>query len=467
MKLSPSAVSSENLEYEKSSSKWHSFIAESKLLFSLGIPLILAQLIQMSMGFVDTIMTGHFSAKDLAAVAIGEKSMIVIILFGIGTLSATQVLVAQLQGRNSEPLKIGFQVGQGIWIGQIYGVIAWVLVRNILPFLSFLEINPEVFAIAQDYMKAFSWGLPAVFLFTSFRGFYEGISISRLTFYFTLTGLLVNIIGNYTLIFGHFGAPRLGAVGAGWTSALANWVMALGVIIYTATQKRFFRYQIFSQLRHFSWTHIRPVLQIGTPVGVSYFVEVSVFVTAALMMVRFGTNTLAANQIAMNYAAFMFMVPLGLGMATVTRVGNALGRGNIPQARLIGWISIGYGGFFMTLSAITLFLFPEQIAGIYTNDAMVIKITSGFLMLAGIFQISDGIQVTAGGVLRGWKDTRFNMIVNLISFWGIGLGSGYYIAFVLDFGAEGLWYGLITGLSIQAFLLCCRLYYMSHRPLNH
>jgi len=115
----------------------------------------------------------------------------------------------------------------------------------------------------------------------------------------------------------------------------------------------------------------------------------------------------------------------------------------------------------------TLFLFPQLIARIYTNDATVIKITAGFLILAGIFQISDGIQVTAGGVLRGWKDTRFNMIINLISFWGIGLGSGYYIAFVLEFGAEGLWYGLITGLSIQAFLLCCRLYYMSHRALKH
>lgn len=443
--------------------RWKPFVLETKQLFLLGIPLILAQLIQMSMGIVDTIMMGHYGAVDLAAVAIGEKTMIPVILFGVGLLNAIQIIVAQLHGAKSAPKRIGAEVVQGFWLGQIYGLAAWFVIRNMLPWLPFLELEPQVFHLAQDYMKAFSWGVPALFLFGSLRGFYEGIAISRLTFYFAILGLGVNILGNYMLIFGNFGAPELGVVGAGWTSALAHWVMVLGLLAYTKLKKDTAPYQIFSQLKQTSWQEMKQLIQIGVPVGMSLFIEVSVFTIFSLMMVHFGIESLGANQIALNYVAFMFMIPLGLGMATTTRVGIALGANHILQARLIGWISISFGGGLMVISSIVLFLFPQAIARLYTNDAQVLMVAAEFLILGGIFQIPDGIQVTASGVLRGWKDTKANMIIIFISFWVVGLGLGYYLAFVANFGARGLWYGLIIGLSVQAVLLCSRVYLISHR----
>ena len=462
-----SSLMSSNRKTEIFALKRTSTLREIRLLFSLGAPLILAQMIQTSMGFVDTIMTGHFSAVDLAAVAVGEKSMIAIIFVGVGLISALQVLVARLHGADAEPGTIGLQVVQGIWVGQIYGILAWVIVRNMLPFMTFLQIEPRVFDLAQEYMKAFSWGLPATFLFASLRGYYEGSSISRLTFYFCLIGLVVNIVGNYTLIFGNFGAPRLGAVGAGWSSTMANWVMVGGLLIYSLVNKKVAKCQIFSRLGKVSWQGIQPIMRIGAPIGISIFIEVSIFVIFSLLMVRFGIEVLAANQIAINYLGFIYMVPLGLGMASTTRVGIALGRNNLRQARLIGVLSIGFGGCLMLVSSIILILFSQQIAGMFTNDAALLVIAAKFLVLGAFFQIPDGFQATSVGVLRGWKDTRVTMIIIFISFWVIGLGSGYYLAFVLEYGPEGLWYGLILGLSVQAVLLCGRLYHISHRRLLH
>ena len=442
--------------------RWESVVLETKQLFLLGIPLILAQLIQMSMGLVDTVMMGHYRAVDLAAVAIGEKTMVPMILFGVGLLIAVQITVAQLHGAKSAPKRIGGQVVQGVWIALIYGLVAWSLIRNILPWLPFLDLEPQVRQLAQDYMKAASWGVPAIFLFSALRGFYEGIAISRLTFYFTLVGLGVNIVGNYAFIFGNWGAPELGAVGAGWTSSIAQWVMLLGLLGYTLFKKQMAPYQLFSQLKQMAWPDMKQLIQIGVPVAISLFIEVSVFTLFSLMMVKFGIESLGANQIALNYVAFMFMVPLGLGMATTTRVGIALGARNLLQARLIGWVSIAFGGGLMAISSLILFLFPQSIARIYSNDVQILRVAAEFLILGGLFQIPDGIQVTAGGVLRGWKDTKANMIIIFISFWGIGLGLGYYLAFVAHFGARGLWYGLIIGLSVQALLLCSRVYFISH-----
>ncbi len=443
--------------------KWFLVVEETQKLVHLAFPLILAQLAHMSMGFVDTAMTGNYNALDLAAVAIGERSMVVVILFGFGVITAVQILVSQLHGGREGPSQIGLCTVQGIWVGQIYGILGWIVVRNMLPLMTFLEMEPEVFNLAQDYMEAFSWGLPATFLFTSFRVFYEGMAISSLTFYFTFLGLLVNIFGNYVLIFGHFGAPEMGAVGAGWTSTLANWSMAVGIILYTWIKKRYAPYHIFSQLTHFSWQTIKSILHIGIPIGLSFFIEVSMFTIFSLMMARFGVIVLAANQIALNYAAFVFMIPLGVSMAATIRIGMVLGNKSVQQARLIGVLSILLGGLLMLISGIVIFLFPDQIARIYSNDAAVVEVTIEFLILAAIFQFSDGIQVTAAGVLRGWKDTRFVMLMALTSFWGVGLSLGYIIGFKLGYGGHGLWYSMIVGLSVMAICLCTRFYFLARR----
>lgn len=438
---------------------------ELKSLFALGIPLMLAQVLQLSMGIVDTIMTGNYRALDLSAVAIGEKCLVAFVLFGIGMLTAVQILIAQGKGAKESPEKLGLFLIQGIWLGQIYALFAWVVIRNILPYLGFMDIDPDILQLAQGYLEAFSWGLPAIFLFNSLRVFYEGIAIGRLTLGFTILGLMTNVIGNYTLIFGNFGAPELGGVGAGWTSALSNWVMALGLTIYTLVKKQNTQYQIIAQIGQLSWQKVKYILQLGTPSALSYFSEVSMFAIFGLLMAKFGVATLAANQIAFNYAAFTFMVPLGLSMAATTRVGMAVGQKDVRLAKLIGILSIILGAFFMMISATIMITFPTYIAQVYSKDQKVIEVAIQFLAMAGLFQISDGIQVMSVGVLRGWKDTKFPMICSLVSYAGVGLSSGYLMAFVVGLGAKGLWYGLITGLSFAALLLCMRFYWISKRPL--
>lgn len=447
-------------------STWSLSLIEAKALFALGWPLMLAQVLQLSMGFVDTIMTGHYSALHLAAVSIGEKSLITFILLGLGIINATQILVAQMVGAKTSSDQIGFLVVQGFWVGQIYGVFAWVIVRNILPYLTFLDIEPQVLNLAQDYLEAFSWGIPGFYLFAALRGFYEGIAITYVTLFFSILGVVVNLIGNYVLIFGNFGAPEMGGVGAGWTSALSSWTMGLGLLIYTIVRKENRAYQFFSQLFKISWVHVKQILNIGLPVGLSFFLEISVFAIFGLLMAKFGVIHLASNQIALNYAALIFMIPLGLGIASTTQVGIAIGKKDLNQAKIIGWVSIGLGGALMSISSVSLLIFSEWIARIYSSDPDVIQTAAGFLALAGVFQIADGFQVTAINVLKGWKDTKFPLMMNFFNFWVIGLVLGYVLAFNMEFGPNGLWYGLIAGLGLAALSHCGRLVFIIRKNVK-
>lgn len=429
---------------------------EMKALLTLGIPLILTQIIQFSMGTVDTIMTGHYGTLDLAAVGIGEKSTICFVVLGVGTIAVVQIFVAQGHGAKVPKEEVGAHVAHAIWIALIYSFFAWLIVRNLLDYVNFMEMDPEVLLLAQEYMKAFSWGLPAVFLFTAFRGLIVGTGISSVTLVISIIGLLTNIIGNYTFIFGHFGASEMGGVGAGWTSTVANWTMFICIVGYVWKKKEYAEYRIVGSLFEVSKKKIGELLRVGIPVGMIQFSEISLFVVFAWLMGRYGVKEISANQIAINYAVIMFMIPVGLSIASGTRIGLAIGKKDLKLARIIGTLSILLGGGLMGISAIVIVLFPQQISQIYTNDPELIALTSQFLIWVAVFQISDGVQVSAVGVLRGFKDTKFPMITNIFSYTLLGFGSGLFMGIYLDWGPRGLWYGTIVGLTSAAFILCLR-----------
>jgi MATE family multidrug resistance protein len=270
--------------------------------------------------------------------------------------------------------------------------------------------------------------------------------------YFALVGSIANIFADYVFMFGHLGLPEMGAVGTGYATALVMWIMFLCMVLFSFRQEARREYNIITGLSWPTRTFLKETLRIGVPNGFSLGIEVTMFAVAALIIGSMGMNPVAAHQVTINVAALTFMVPLGLSFAISARVGFSVGQNDIAGARFIGHIGIGLSAFFMGIAAILMFTFPEQIIWIYTRDPAVTEIAVTLLFFAAVFQISDGLQVSGLGALRGLKDTKIPMIVNLIAYWIIGLPSGYLLGVYYGQGPAGLWIGLIIGLSVAAVL---------------
>ncbi len=443
-------------------SLWRHIQAESGKTLSLGLPLIGAQLAQISMSFVDTVMAGNYHPDDLASVAIGSSFFMPLFTVVIGILMALSPIIAQLFGARKLN-QIGKQVQQGLWLSIFLSVPALLVLNHLQPVMNLLGFTPEVTNITSGYLFALSWGIPPVFAFMVLRFFNEALGATRPALYVTLVGLFFNILGNYTLIYGHFGFPELGAVGTGWATALVFWVMFLVMLAFTAGRKAYRRFKLFNGLQMPERAHIGEVMRIGTPIGISMGMETSMFAVVALLMGSLGTTIVAAHQVAINIASVAFMIPLGLSMAITVRVGQLHGKKQYQQARLAGFTGIGLCTLIMSFTALFMITFPKQIVGIYTSDPEVIEMASMLLIMAAIFQVSDGLQVGGSGALRGLKDTKIPMIVNIAAYWVIGIPLGYTLGMVLDGGPAGLWIGLIAGLTAAAILHNVRFFLISRK----
>ncbi|HET6528107.1 MAG TPA: MATE family efflux transporter [Balneolaceae bacterium] len=443
-------------------SEKHNIRKEAGLTLKIGLPVIIAQLLQMSMNFVDTVMAGNLSAQTLAAVAVGGAVFTPLIMLAAGILMAVTPIIAQLVGsRNLD--EIGTNVRQALWLSQILAVPIFFLLRNLEIVMIFLDVTPSIIPVAQSYLNAISWGVFAIFGYMALRFFNEGMSVTRPAMYAALLGLLVNIPGNYILMYGKLGFPQLGAAGTGYSSAISGFVMFLGMLIFTMNYKPYKRFDIFSSIKLPDWHYAKEILRIGIPIGLSSTMEVSLFAFVSLLMSSLGAVVVAGHQVAINFAAMMFMVPFGLSTAITTRVGNAIGKGSIPDARYRGYVGIGLATLFMSCTGIIIYLFPAAITDIYTDDAAVKEVAVSLLYMAAIFQIFDGLQVSSYGALRGLKDTKIPMIVNLIAYWLVGLPLGYYLGIMKGVGPQGLWIGLIAGLTIAAILHNVRFYVLTKK----
>lgn len=431
----------------------------------IGIPVIIAQLLQMAMNFVDTVMAGNLSSLDLAAIAVGGAIYIPFIILGGGVLMAITPIVAQLFGaRNFR--EIGKNARQGLWLSQMLAVPIFFAVRNLGSVMELMEVTPKIIPIALGYLDAISWGIFPIFAYMSLRFFNEGLSVTRPGMYFALVGALVNIPGNYVLMYGALGFPQLGAVGCGYASALVAFVMFTCMLTFTASFEPYKRFELFQKFRLPEWVYLKEVLSIGIPIGISSGMEVTMFAIVSLLMGTLGMNAVAGHQVAINFAALAFMVPLGLSTAITTRVGNAIGAGSYFEARKRGFLGIGMSVAFMSLTAVIMFLFPDFIAGIYTDDPAVIDVAVSLLYMAAIFQISDGLQVSGFGALRGLKETKIPMYVNLVSYWIVGLPLGYYLGITRGLGPQGLWIGLIAGLTLAGLLHNARFHILTGGKSN-
>jgi len=438
---------------------------EATFTLRLGAPIIAAQILQMSMGFVDTVMAGRLSANDLAAVAIGSSMLAPLFMLCFGILMGLNPIVAQAFGGRDFSM-IGKNTRQAIWLSLILSVWCIVLMLNFDLAIGWIGADPMVADKAMGYIRAMTWGMPFYLAFIALRVFNDSIGATQPGMWIALIGLPFNIFGNWVLVYGKFGAPQLGAVGTGYASSIVGVVMFLSILIYTINKKAYVRFEIFKNWRWPQWKYQKELLWIGVPNGISSFMEVSMFATIALMIGSLGTIAMAGHQVAINFGSITFMIPFGLATAISVRVGVFVGRNQPERARFAGYTGIGLSVLIMMCTATVMLLFPRFIASIYTSDPEVIEVGANLLLMAAIFQISDGLQVSGYGALRGLKDTRIPMFVNILAYWGIGLPIGYWAGLVQGWGPQGFWIGLIFGLSAAAVMHNLRFKYLSKKLVN-
>jgi multidrug resistance protein, MATE family len=433
-------------------------IQEAGTTLKVGLPIILAQLLQMSMNFVDTVMAGRLSALDLAAVAIGSSILLPFLVFGLGTVMAVNPIVAQNFGSRKFS-QIGANARQTLWLSQMIALPFFFILRNLEPLMTGIGVTAEVIPVADGYLNAISWGIFPVLAYVALRYFNEGMSVTRPGMYVALIGTIANIPLNYILMYGKLGFPQMGAVGTGYASAVVYLIMFISMFAFTYTFKPYNRFGIFTRFRLPEKKYLMELVSIGTPIGISATMEVSMFAIVSLLMGALGTMAVAGHQIAINFAAMTFMVPFGLSMAITARVGQSIGKGRTGEARFKGFVGVGLCTIFMTFTAILMILFPEFIVAIYTNDKDVADMAVKLLFMAAIFQISDGLQVGGFGALRGLKDTRKPMYVNIFAYIIVGLSLAWYLGIYIEKGPLGLWTGLIVGLTIAGVLHNLRFFY--------
>ena len=419
----------------------------------LALPVAAVQLGIMGMGVADTIMVGHVSSLALAAAALGNMYFFGAAIFGQGTLMALDPIISQAVGAGDDDA-IARAIQRGVLFAIVLTLVTCAAFVPVEPILRLFRQPPEAIPDAARYVQI---AIPGVFPFYAFIVFRQSLqAMGRVApvLWTVLAANLLNVVLNWVFIYGNLGSPALGVAGASVATTISRWMMA--VVLLALSGREVWR-------RLHPWRPetgaVRPLvrmLRLGLPVGAQYLLEYGAFYAAALLMGLLGTTQMAAHQIAINLASFTFMVPLGVSAATAVLVGQAIGAGDEPRARRAAMAGLACGTAFMCLSAVVFRVFPEPLAQAYTRDASVIALTAALIPIAGVFQVFDGIQAVAAGVLRGIGDTHAPAIINIVGFWIIGLPVCWAFAFRFGGGAIGLWWGIVVGLGLVAVILLVR-----------
>ena len=444
-----------------------SFFSHTKSLVKLAYPILIAQLIQNLMGFVDIVMAGRVSATDMAAVAVANSIWLPLILTVYGLIMALAAIVSQLAGANQH-IKISKQTYQTGWIALTLGISLIGLYYLLAPIVApFVELEGNLKPLLFDYLQYIVWGAPGFCLYLVLRNYSEGLSYTKPTMIISIIGLLINIPANYIFIYGEFGAPALGGAGCGVATAMVYWTMFISMLIYTISSKVLKQAPLFDKFYWPDWQEIKHILALGIPIALSLLFEVSLFAIVAIILVPFGAEVVASHQIALNFSGLIFMVPLSLAMATTIKVGYAIGHNNHQQAKDYTIHAIIFGLLLAIFTAVITVLFREPLASIYTNEAPVIELAANIMLLSALYQFSDTIQVVSAGALRGYKDTKSILYITFVSYWLVGLSVGVILGVtdwvVPKMGPYGFWIGFITGLTVAAVLLAWRLKVVQRR----
>jgi multidrug resistance protein, MATE family len=433
------------------------FRAEARINLKLAAPLIATQLSFIGMGTVDTIMAGRLGAKQLAAVAVGANVWFLLFILFMGLFIACSPIVAHRVGAGRPDRETGDFVRSTAVLAVLMGLV-WlvILLLSIDPILDLLELEAETRAYTEGYLQALAWGTVPFCLSFLLRNVAEGYGLTRVALAAGLIGFAVNAAGDYILMYGKLGFPALGPAGCGYATAFGGLTT---LVVYT-WQFRFVKQLHALDIFRRGWPSLSKevweVMHLGGPIAAILVAEGWLFMISALLIARFGSDYVAAHQIAINFASITFMVPLSVGLATTVRVGHAAGAGRLAEIRLRGQVGMWLGAAFALLSASAMALAPRQIVAIYTSASEIAPIATSFLYYAAVFQLFDCVQATANGALRGLKDTRVPMIVTVSAYWIIAMPLAAWLAFRTPVGPYGIWWGFIAGLSIASVGLAWR-----------
>ncbi len=446
------------------------YLTEARQLLVLAIPVILAQVAQTAMGFVDTVMAGAVSATDMAAVAVGTSIWLPAILFGHGLILALTPIVAQLNGSGRRD-RVAHYVRQGYWLAALVAILIMLVLWNAGYMIRAMQnIDRHLADKAVGYLRALLWGTPGYLFFQVARNQCEGLSKTKPGMVMGFLGLLVNIPVNYIFIYGHFGMPALGGVGCGVATASVYWVMFIAMSVWlhrTGSMRDIKNPRGFSSP---DWKMLWRLINLGMPIALALFFEVTLFAIVALLVSPMGIIKVAGHQIALNFSSLVFVLPMSLGVAATIRISFSLGQGSAEAARVASWTAQGVGITLALITAILTVIFREPIALLYSRDPDVIALAAHLMLLAALYQFSDSIQAVGSGILRGYKDMRSIFFITFIAYWVLGLPVGYLLALtdyiVPAMGPAGFWCGFIIGLTSSAIMMLWRMRSLQQFPAD-
>ena len=436
--------------------------AEARHMLALGWPLILTNLAQTGMTTTDVLMMGRLGAEAVAAGALGANLYFGFIIFGIGVMSAVSPLIAAARGRDPADVDtVRRTVRAGLWAALAIALPFWLVMWNGEAILRALGQDPHLAALAGGYLRVLQWSALPFFAYLVLRSFMAALERPRWSLVAVVIGLVANAGLNWLFVFGHWGFPAMGLPGSGLATALSTTLMAGILVVVAARDRPFARFRPFAGLWRPDRASFRAVWRIGLPIGAMLAFEVTIFNAAVFLMGLIGPAPLAAHAIAIQIASLAFMIPLGLGQAATVRVGHAYGAGDRDAVARAGWTAYGMGVGTMLMTATLLVLFPRALIGAFLDihdpaNAAVVAQAVVFLGIAALFQIVDGAQAVASGMLRGLHDTRVPMVYAALGYWGLGLPLGIVLAFPAGLGGAGIWTGLASALAVVAALMTWR-----------
>jgi len=445
------------------------YTKEFRYNWKLAAPVMLGMLGHTFVSFVDNIMVGQLGTAELAAVSLGNSFMFIAMSLGIGFSTAITPLIAEADSSNNF-LKAKSTFKHGLFLCTVLGITLFLVLFFAKPLLYFMKQPTEVVDLALPYLDLVAFSLIPLIVFQAFKQFSDGLSMTKYPMYATLIANIANVILNYILIFGKFGFPAMGIVGAAYGTLISRFIML--AYLWLLLMKKEKSKAIVTNIKFFVLEKLmlKKIISLGAPSAMQMFFEVAIFTAAIWLSGLLGKNPQAANQIALNLSSMTFMVAMGLSVAAMVRVGNQKGLLNYKELRRIAFSIFLFAVILATGFAITFLILRFQLPKIYvdfddainfTDNMEVVSIASQLLLAAAIFQISDSIQVVVLGALRGLQDVKIPTIITFIAYWAIGFPVSYFLGKEEAYGSFGIWLGLLAGLSSAAVLLYLRFNYLT------
>ena len=438
---------------------------EIRLILRLAFPLIIGQLGQMLLGVADTVMVARVGIVELAALTFANTLFYVPFVFGIGILTSVSVRTANARG-SGDSIAARASCRHGLYIAIALGALLFLASLAFAPYLSIFGQPSEVTArtprVFLILMASLIPGLASI----SLKNHADALNRPWPPFWIFLGGVVLNVGLNWLLIYGHWGFPKLGLEGAAWATFIARWTIALAMLLWLSMEKSLRDWVPYRWLRAPILADLRHLMVLGWPASLQMLSEVGAFSAAALLVGHFGTVALAAHQVALSCAATAFMIPLGLSMALTVHIGEAQGAGDRPRLRTIvlaGWF-LATG--FAVITAALFLIFGGALSQLFVEDAGVISLSASLLVVVGVFQVFDGMQVASSSMLRGLHDVRLPAVMGFTAYWIVGLPCGALLAFGPLSGPRGIWWGLAIGLATAAVTLGPRLWKLTKTPTD-